>query len=57
MNKNLDNAQHPIRKSANEIIGDVIESYFEINIHGVEYYEVEDKIVKIIADQVLKEIE
>ena len=44
----INNAEHPSRKKAIEIIEDIIEPAINRDINGKEYYELEDKLTIII---------
>jgi len=45
MNKDINDAQHPLRQKAIAIIENVIEPYVGEGIEGEEYYLLEDNLV------------
>jgi hypothetical protein len=45
-------AQHPYRQSAITIIEEVIEPMLGRGINGTKYYDLEDKLVRIINDNI-----
>lgn len=45
----IDDASHPYRKAAIEIIEYVVEPLLKKGLRGVKYYEVEDAITEIIS--------
>lgn len=51
----LYDASHPIRHSAIQIIEYVIEPLLSRGINGIKYYELEDKLVRIIKDNLSKQ--
>jgi len=49
--KDINNADHPLRKKAIRIIEEVIEPLVGKNINGEEYYGLEDNITEILHEQ------